>query len=210
MGKETVAAFDFDGTITTKDTFIPFLFKAFRKSKVLSSFVQLTPKAFLVGVGLSDRDHFKGHLVQSLFHRESVERFRELGSQYAKTLAPIYRAAALNRIEWHKSNGHRCIMVSASLDLYLNDVSKSLGFDDLLCTVLSHNNRFFDGTLKGGNCRRIEKVNRLRSLLGDLENYEIYSYGDSIGDQEMIAIADHGFYRPFETDKLTRESINSG
>lgn len=209
MRKEIIAAFDFDGTITTRDTFIPFLFKAFRKNKVLRSFLQLSPKAFLVGVGLYDRDQLKGDVVQSLFHKESVEKFRELGSQYAKTLAPIYRSAALDRIEWHKSNGHRCIMVSASLDLYLDDVSKKLGFDDLLCTVLSHNNRFFDGSLRGGNCRRIKKVTRLRSLLGDLDNYEIYSYGDSIGDREMIAIADHGFYRPFETDKSTKESTKS-
>jgi phosphatidylglycerophosphatase C len=197
MSKEIIAAFDFDGTITTRDTFVPFLYKAFGYSKVFNTFARLAPSAALVGVGLSSRDVFKEHLVQSLFYRESVERFLEIGVRYAKTLSPLYREAALKRIEWHKSNGHRCIMVSASLDLYLNDVAKTLGFDDLLCTVLSHNNCFFDGSLKGGNCRRIEKVNRLRSVLGDLNNCEIYAYGDSAGDREMIAVAEHKFYRPF-------------
>ncbi len=201
MGKEIVALFDFDGTITTKDTFVPFLFKTFGYNKVLSTIFRLAPKAVLVGIGYSNRDRFKEYLVKSLFQGKSVEKFRQIGSRYGETLATLYRVGALRRIEWHKSKGHRCIMVSASLDLYLENVAKSLGFDDLLCTVLSHNNQFFDGMLKGGNCRRMTKVTRIQAILGDLNNYEIYAYGDSIGDQEMLAIAKHGYYRPFEIDE---------
>jgi len=209
MSKDIVAAFDFDGTITTKDTFVPFLYRAFGKSKVFRSFIQLLPSVILMGFALSDRDKIKERLLKSLFQGESVKRFSEQGSRYAKTLTPMFRESALKRIEWHQHQGHRCVMVSASLDIYLNDVAKILGFDDLICSVLSHNNHYFDGTLKGGNCRRIEKVHRLRSVLGDLKNYEIYSYGDSIGDREMIDIADHGFYRPFETVKLTRQIVKT-
>jgi phosphatidylglycerophosphatase C len=205
MRKPIVAAFDFDGTITSKDTFVPFLYTAFGKKIVYRAFLRLAPQAFLVAVGLFSRDKFKECVAQSLFRGEDVKKLREIGSQYAKTLTRLYRPAALKRIEWHKSNGHRCIMVSASLDLYLLDVSESLGFDDLLCTVLSNNNQIFDGTLKRGNCRRIEKVNQLRLVLGELKNYEIYSYGDTIGDREMLTIADHGFFRPFEEDILSNE-----
>lgn len=203
MRKPVVAAFDFDGTITSQDTFVPFLYAVFGKRKVYSTFIRLALQAFLVTVGFVSRDKFKECIIQSLFQGEEVEKLREIGSQYAKTLPRFYRPEALKRIKWHKSMGHRCIMVSASLDLYLLDVSKSLEFDDLLCTVLSNNNVIFDGTLECGNCRCIEKVNQLRLVLGELKKYEIYSYGDTIGDREMLSIADHSFYRPFEDGFLS-------
>ncbi|MFH0782131.1 MAG: HAD family hydrolase [Pseudomonadota bacterium] len=201
MTTQIIAAFDFDGTITTRDTFVPFLYYAFGYPRVLKTFLRLAPRAFLVSVGLSSRDEFKEHLVHSLFFGESVEKLRIVGAKYAKTLKPLYRLEALKRIKWHQSNGHRCIMVSASLDLYLKEVALSLGFDDLLCTVPSHNDLVFDGFLRDGNCRCMEKVNRLRSLVGDLHTFEIFAYGDSIGDRDMIDHAKHGYYRPFLTNK---------
>ena len=201
MDKEIVAAFDFDGTITIKDTFVPFLYKSFGYTKVFKVFLQLAPRVMLMFIGCFDRDKLKECLVQLLFQGESVDKFREIGTQYGKTLTHLYRSGALQRIAWHKSRGHRCIMVSASLDLYLEDVAKSLGFDDLICTTLAHSENVFDGRIEGENCRRIVKVSRLQAILGDLKNYEIYAYGNSAGDQEMIAIAKYGYYRPFESDK---------
>ena len=199
MNDRTIAVFDFDGTITTKETFLPFLFEVFGHRRVFKALARLGPEAILLGIGISNRDTFKERLVQSLFSGESVDRLKAMGTQYANTLKPLLRSAALKQIEWHKSKGHRCIMVSASLDLYLNDVAKTLGFNDLLCTVLSHNNQVFTGAFKRGNCRSKEKVNRLQSLLGDLKTYKIYAYGDSLGDLDIIALADYGYYCPFET-----------
>ena len=199
MNDRTIAVFDFDGTITTKDTFLPFLFEVFGHRRVFKALARLGPEAILLGIGISNRDTFKERLVQSLFSGESVDRLKAMGTQYANTLKPLLRSAALKQIEWHKSKGHRCVMVSASLDLYLNDVAKTLGFNDLLCTVLSHNNQVFTGAFKRGNCRSKEKVNRLQSLLGDLKTYKIYAYGDSLGDLDIIALADYGYYCPFET-----------
>ena len=199
MNDRTIAVFDFDGTITTKDTFLPFLFEVFGHGRVFKELARLGPEAMLVGIGVSNRDTFKEHLVQLLFSGESVERLKAIGTQYANTLKPLLRSAALKRIEWHKSKGHRCVMVSASLDLYLTDIAKVLGFSDLLCTVLSHNNQVFSGGFKGGNCRSKEKMNRLQSLLGDLKTYKIYAYGDSFGDLDMITLADYGYYCHFET-----------
>ena len=197
MTKQIIAAFDFDGTITTKDTFVPFLFYSFGYFRVLKSFAQLAHRAVLVSAGVSNRDKFKELLIYSLFCGESVDKLREIAETYSNTLKMYYRPAALKRIKWHKSNGHRCIMVSASLDLYLKEVSLSLGFDDLLCTTPSHNGLVFDGLLMGGNCRCAEKVNRLQSLVGDLKNFDVYAYGDSSGDREMISVAKNGYYKPF-------------
>ena len=196
--QKVVAAFDFDVTITTKDTFVPFLTRAFGKSKVRMAFSRLAPEACKVVFGLSDRDRLKERLVRTLFLGESVERLREAGREHSVEILNWVRPAARKRIDSHKVRGDRLVMVSASLDLYLEPVAKALGFDDLLCTSPSVNHMVFDGGLVGKNCRGPEKVRRLSNLLGNLSEYELHAYGDSAGDREMLKVADRSYYRAFE------------
>lgn len=197
--QKVVAAFDFDVTITTKDTFVPFLTRAFGRERVRLAFLRLAPEAARVLVGLSDRDRFKGRLVRALFAGDSVARLRETGREHAREIINWVRPEARQRIEWHKRRGDRLVMVSASLDLYLDPVADALGFDDLLCTSPSVNYMVFDGSLVGKNCRGPEKVSRLTNLLGNLSEYELHAYGDSEGDREMLAVANHAYLRVFES-----------
>lgn len=169
MAIKTVAAFDFDGTFTTKGTFVPFLERAFGKTLVRMAFITLTWEAIKVGLRLSTRDRFKELIVGKLFVNVSTERMRKIGQEYAKAIEAWYRPGALEQIRWHREQGHRLVMVSASLDLYLEPVAVALGFDNLLCTRLSTNHLVFDGHLAGPNCRRTEKVRLLESLLGPLQ-----------------------------------------
>lgn len=196
--KPVIAAFDFDVTITTKDTFVPFLFWAFGRVKVYSAFLKLLPEAIKVGLKLSNRDHFKEKIVAALFTNQPVKQLKIMGAGYASSFTPLIRPKAIKRIKWHKEQGHRLVMVSASLNLYLEKAAKDLGFDDLLCTTLKELGDNFSGELQGANCRCQEKVNRLQGLLGDLSQYELYAYGDSAGDKQMLEIADHPNYRALE------------
>ena len=193
-----VAAFDFDGTITTKDTFVPFLFLAFGRRRVSAAFVGLGWQALCVVLGISSRDRLKEKIVTRLFAGESALRLQRVGEDHARRVQSWVRAAASRRISWHKERGHRLVLVSASLDLYLENVAEALGFDDLLCTRPSVKQNVFDGFLKGGNCRGPEKVRRLQALLGNLKDHELYAYGDSEGDRDMLAAADHAYLRAFE------------
>lgn len=196
-GRPVVAAFDFDVTMTYRDTFVPFLNRAFGRHKVLATFLRLAPDAVKVMVGLSDRDDFKRLLVHDLFGGMSVKNLREDGFMHAKEIINWLRPDALARIRWHKEQNHRLIMVSASLNLYLEPICKELGFDDLLCTCLSIDHNVFDGGLVGNNCRGVEKLKRLERLLGDLSCYEIHAYGDSSGDREMLDAANFSYYKTF-------------
>lgn len=192
-----IAAFDFDGTITRRDTFLPFLFYAFGYLRVLKTLIFLIPDIFKVGLGFQSRDKLKESVVRSLFTGEDVERMRKIGYSYANTLYSKYRPKAITRLKWHQSKGHICILVSASLDIYLHDAANLLGFNHLLCTSLSHNNIMYDGFLNKGNCRKNNKVLRLKELMSNLSDFEIYGYGDSDGDAELLNISDHKFFKPF-------------
>lgn len=195
---QVIAAFDFDGTITTRDAFVPFLERAFGRKRVRSIFLQLAPEAVKVTFRLSNRDIFKECLIRSLFLGESVDRLREVGRLHATEILSWVRPAARQRIDWHKNRGDRLVMVSASLNLYLEPVAQELGFDSLLCTRPSVNHLIFDGGLVGRNSRGPEKVHLLSGLFGNLEKYDLYAYGDTVGDREMLAVANHPFFRAFE------------
>jgi len=195
--KPVVAAFDFDGTITTKDTFIPYLKKAFGKRAVYLALFSLVGEAIKVGVGISNRDSFKEKIVAKLFVGQSLDKLQAIGKEHAKEIERWFRPAAIKKIHWHNQQGHRLIMVSASLDLYLEPMAKRLGFDELLCTRLSAKNNVLSGRLLGANCRGIGKTVQLELLVGPLAGVELYAYGDSAGDKEMLEAAMHPFFKPF-------------
>jgi phosphatidylglycerophosphatase C len=198
---QIVAAFDFDGTITTKDTFLPFLFRAFGMPKVLASLLALTVPAMKVWLGQFTRDHFKVLLIGKLFPGASISDLEKMGRQHAKQIASLCRPAALERIEWHRKQGHRLVMVSASLNFYLEPIARHLGFDDLLSTEVISFCGICSGEMKGENCRAAAKVRRLEGLLGSLSQYELYAYGDSEGDAEMLSAADYPAFMPFHASR---------
>jgi phosphatidylglycerophosphatase C len=208
MSTHTLALFDFDGTITTKDTFAPYLFETFGRTRASAAFASLGAHALMVYAGLSTRDRFKARLLARLFHGADCARLDAVGRAYAKTVPKWYRPAALERIRWHRERGHRLIMVSASLDLYLKYIARDLGFDDLLCTRIERAGAHATGRMQGANCRAAEKVHRIEALLGKpLGDFETYAYGDSDGDAEMLRAAVHRFYRPFRDKSVNVRKV---
>jgi phosphatidylglycerophosphatase C len=198
MSNTTLALFDFDGTVTTKDTFAPYLVRAFGATRVNIAFASLGMNALMVAGGLSTRDRFKERLLDRLFTDADYASLESAGLEHAGHVVRWYRPGALERILWHRERGHRLIMVSASLDLYLLPIARSLGFDDLLCTEIERDGSRCTGRMKGRNCRAAEKVRRVERLLGrPLADFEVYAYGDTAGDAEMLEHSNHPSFRPF-------------
>ncbi len=195
--QSVIAAFDFDGTITTKDTFLAFLYRAFGKPRVYAALAALSWHGLLVWLGLASRDRFKELLVARLFVGVSVQRLQAIGVEHAQYIYSLCRPQAIERIRWHQQQGHHLVMVSASLDFYLAPIAQRLGFDDLLCTRLEAESGLCTGRLQGQNCRAAVKVSCLRELFADLDSYLLYAYGDSAGDAELLAQADVSSYKPF-------------
>jgi len=89
------------------------------------------------------------------------------------------------------------VLASASLELLLEPWARAAGVDDVLATRLEVRDGRLTGRLAGPNCYGPEKVARLEALVGDLAGVELYAYGDSRGDRELLAAAQHPVYRPF-------------
>lgn len=195
--RKVIAAFDFDGTVTYGDTAIYFLL--FISGYIKTFFLLLKKLPILIAfvLGIASRQQSKESVFQAFFQGKSVEEMKALGEAFAKTcLLKHIKPEALARIRWHMDQGHRCILISASIDTYLEPWAKSVGFSDVLASRLAVDvSGRVSGKLEGLNCREKEKVRRLQQLLGPLDAYQIYAYGDSRGDKDLLEAADHSFYR---------------
>lgn len=198
-GKPVVAAFDFDGTLTYRDTLLPFLLHAAGWTGFARHAFALTPTLAAYGLGVIRNDVAKQRVLSQFFSGIHIDTLRDMATEFAEHQLPrLIRPEAVRRFEWHKQQGHRCIVISASLELYVGHWAQMTGFDDVLATQLETlPDGNISGNLLGGNCFGIEKINRLDALLGARSNYTLYAYGDSRGDKELLSSADFAYYRKF-------------
>ena len=192
MSRPVFAAFDFDGTLTRRDTLIPFLVTVAGRAAVLRALVAESPRLTLAAAGRSNRDVVKERVLTRVLAGRSYAEVEAAGRAFGADLArSAITADARDRIGWHLREGHEVVIVSAALDVYMVEVARALGVTHLLCTGLVADDRGrCTGRLRGANCRGAEKATRLRTLFGD-DEVELWAYGNSRGDDEMLALAQH-------------------
>ena len=187
-----VAAFDVDGTLTTGDCVTPFLRRA--AGRRLWTTLLRHPRALAASAARRDRDRLKEIACSALRGIESTE-IEHIGAAFAREVgAGRLRDDTVARLRRHRELGHTVVLASASLDPYLVPLGRSLGVDGVVCTVLERDrDGRLSGRLVGANCRGAEKARRVRDWLRehDLVDAELWAYGDSSGDEELLALADH-------------------
>lgn len=207
-GQEVVAAFDVDGTLTVRDCVRPFLVRVGGWHSVATSLLR-RPVASAGAAVHRDRDRFKELVVGGVLRGRKVQQVEALGEQFAEQVAAGWlRSDTVERLRWHQRAGHRIVLVSASLGPYLRPLGRRLGVDDVLCAEPRREGDHFADGLDGANCRRAEKVRRLDAWLKArrLENATVWAYGDSDGDRELLARADH----PLLVKGLTISAVPAG
>jgi len=188
-----VVAFDVDGTLTVRDCVRPFLLRV-GGWRGLTAALARRPTTSLKAAATRDRDTFKELLVGGVLRGRKVSQVEQLGEQFADQVAHDWlRDDTVARLRWHQRMGHRIVLVSASLGPYLRPLGRTLGADGVLCAEpLRVGDEFADG-LDGSNCRAAEKVRRLDAWLAEqhIADATVWAYGDSAGDRELLARADH-------------------
>lgn len=190
-----VAAFDFDGTLIANDSFVPFLVRLRGARKLGWEFSASCLSLLRAGGWKLDRDVSKADLVARLLAGYPADRLAEEGEAFGLQLARRIRPHMSKRLDWHRDQGHRVLLVSASLQAYLEPLGRSLGLDAVLATRLEVGpDGRLTGRLEGVNCRGPEKEVRVREWLAGNANgaaVELWAYGDSTGDRELLAMADY-------------------
>lgn len=186
-----VAAFDFDGTLTDRDTLIPFLGRLAGRRRLIGALAAQARRY------RSDQDAAKLDVLRRLTTGVDADHFATLGADYAVGLHHRLRPDSMARLRWHRSQGHALVIVSASLDAYLGPLGDTFGFDEVFAVELDRDDQGrLTGEVTGGvNTRGPVKAQRLQAWLeatfGAQGSPEIWAYGDTSGDDELLAMADH-------------------
>ncbi|HEX3090959.1 MAG TPA: HAD-IB family hydrolase [Ilumatobacteraceae bacterium] len=188
-----IAAFDVDGTLTTRDCVRPFLERVAGRRRLVTSMMR-RPFATVNAAIRRDRDRFKEIIVGGALRGKLIADVERSGEQFAQyVLVNWLRPDTLRRLRWHQQSGHQTVIVSASLAAYLRPLALRLGIDDVLCTDSTRSGDRYGDRLNGPNCRAEEKRRRLDLWLEERRwvHAEVWAYGDSAGDRELLARADH-------------------
>ncbi|HQG31204.1 MAG TPA: HAD-IB family phosphatase [Deltaproteobacteria bacterium] len=191
-----LALFDFDGTISTRDTTWDFILRACGRRRVLSGFVHLSPMILSYSLKRISHHEAKQAVIRHYFGDWEKDAFIRAARHYARTVVPtIIRPEAASRINRHLGMGHTVAVVTGSLEVLLSEWCTGVGVD-LIATGIDLNSASIG--LSTRNCFREEKARRVREKY-DLGSFEtIYAYGDSSGDREMMALAHERYYRRFD------------
>jgi phosphatidylglycerophosphatase C len=190
--RPVVAAFDVDGTLTTEDCVVPFLRRA--AGWRLAPALLRHPVAVGGALAGSDRDRLKELASMALAGHDAAALDR-LGDAFARDfVSDRLRDDTTARLARHRELGHTVILASASFEAYLAPLGAALEVDGIVCTRLERDpSGRLTGRLLGANCRGPEKARRVLAWLtqAGLDGAELWVYGDSPGDAELLAAADH-------------------
>lgn len=185
-----VAAFDFDGTLVPGDSVHRFLILLLGRRRLGAALVAAGP-AMGLGYLHGGRDQAKAVFFERAMPGLEAARVDALGRTFGRQLARRVRVDLAARLVWHREQGHRLVLVSASLTNYLEPFAAEVGIHEVIATRLEVGpDGRLTGRMVGANVRGSEKATRLRTFLGP-EPVELWAYGDSRGDREMLAMADH-------------------
>ena len=194
-----IVAFDFDGTITKKDTLLEFIKFTKGKAAFFKGFLLYSPWLIAYKLKLYPNWKAKQKVFTHFFTGMDKSDFDTLCENfYLKKGKELVRSDAYKCISEYIEKGSIIVIISASIENWVLPFAKALGIFHILCTeIKTDSNGKLTGNFQTANCYGQEKVNRLLSLFPCRESYELIAYGDSHGDKKLLAFADKGYYKKF-------------
>lgn len=192
-----IHVFDFDGTLTGRDTLLEFIRFAKGGKFLLKCLLAHLPQLVAMKLGLKDNGKVKESVFAYCFKGMQLNDFNDLCVNFASTNARLLRPAGMLHLRKVMAEGCKVVVVSASIDNWVRPFFSGINGVTVIATMAEERDGILTGRFASANCYGMEKVNRLKNLFPDIRSYELTAYGDSRGDMEMLDFADRGYYKPF-------------
>lgn len=205
----TIAVFDLDGTITTKDTYLEFIKYAkgtFRyylglgilSLSILAYYMKLLPNYRL-------KEKFFSHFFKGI----EVNTLKQTGDNYSEEEIPkITRQGAKEVLNWHNLKGHDILILSASADIWLEKWCSNNNYE-LICTRFEVKDGVYSGKLRGKNCFGLQKKVLLEEYMAS-QNYSYsYGYGDSSADRYFLELVNEPYLMILNEDNVKTNWLRS-
>lgn len=188
--------FDFDGTITQKDTMFLFL-KFYNPWRYYFQYLKHIPLFILLKLKLLNAEPVKRSFVSSILKGERKEKLEaKAQSFFEKQSDYLIRANALDFIKNIDKNTTESLLVTASVDIWVRPFAEHFAMH-LLATEAFFEDGKFTGEFKTPNCNGMQKVYRIRQFIEDKKYHKIIAFGDTSGDKAMMKFADESYYKFF-------------
>ena len=193
-----MVAFDFDGTITTKDTFALFLRYWAGTPRWIFNILKLLPIFIAYKLTFIDRDAVKKHVVRTFFKGADENALNKRATKFAREVIPgLIRPKALQELKIKNKTPYTLYIVSASINHYLDVWAKDNGIEHVIATNLNVVKGQLTGELSGQNCWGPGKMTKIAAEMAETPYILAEAYGDTRGDREMLHAAEVSFFKPF-------------
>lgn len=198
-----IYAFDFDGTLTTKDTLLEFIRFAKGSGQMFRGFLLFSPLLLLMKLHLYPNWKAKQQLFSYFFKGMNIDDFNAHCTHFAEQNKHLLRPAGIEKVRQAIEEEQAIVLIiSASIDNWVrpffDEIDKKI---QVLGTQIETKEGCLTGQFTTKNCYGQEKVNRLTALYPHREAYDLIAFGDSRGDKELLDFADKGLYKPFRNKK---------
>ncbi len=189
-----IVAFDFDGTLTNKDSLLEFIRHVRGTTALWCGFLRYAPILVLMLLKCYPHGKAKEKVFSYFFKGMSINEFNAVCQQFAATHRHLLRPKGVAAIEEAQAAGAAVVIISASVDNWVQPFFPTV---KVLGTQIEVRDGLLTGRFLTENCFGQEKVNRLLAVYPDRADYHLTAYGDSQGDRELLAFADEAHYKPF-------------
>lgn len=188
--------FDFDGTLTYKDTMFMYL-KFYDPTRFRLQFLKHVPLFVLLKLKLADTEKVKKSFIGSILKGQTQEKIEKKSRQFFEHYYPkIVRENALDFIQNMDRNNTYSLLVTASLDIWTKPFAEAFKMQ-LISTKAEFRNGVFTGNFVGKNCNGNEKLVRIQQEISNHKYDKIIAFGDTSGDKPMLKWANEGHYQFF-------------
>ncbi|MBL7856257.1 MAG: HAD-IB family hydrolase [Cyclobacteriaceae bacterium] len=193
----TLALFDFDGTITRKDSFLEVIKHCKGSLHFYFGLLVMSPVLVLYKFRIIPNWRAKELFFSFYFKEDSYMEFQQQCRSYAIEKIPSQiRPSALQAIRDHQAKQDHVIVVTASGEEWVKPWTDSLGIEVIATRWASQNNKL-TGKIEGRNCYGEDKKVRILEKVNPADYSAVMAYGDTRGDLAMLSLADQKFYKYF-------------
>lgn len=190
---EKLAIFDVDFTLTKRETFIElYLFMMRKNPRLIMHMPRSLKTAFFYLFKIYDAGKTKeafGKFLEGIHQDEMQNVVKEF---YEKRLSKIIYKDAIDTIKKLKNQGYKIYLISASPEIYLNELYNIKEVDKIIGTKLRYENGMLRSIIEGENCKGEEKVRRLKEVLKkeniNVDFQESYMFSDSLSDLPLFRL----------------------
>lgn len=189
-----IYAFDFDGTLTTRDTLVEFIRYACGNRAFCWGFLRYSPLLILMKLGNYPNWKVKQQVFSYFFKGMPYKEFAQLGRLFALDNKHLLRPKGVEMVKKAQAEEAEVLIVSASIDNWVQPFFPEVR---VVGTQVEVKDGHLTGRFLTKNCYGQEKVDRILAIYRHRQEYELIAFGDSRGDKELLAFADEAHYKPF-------------